>query len=136
MSEEFDKAEQEILEVERRLVARVHRMDQNWHELRSATRKKYAFPAMVAAAAVGALAVGAAVRRNQRPVPSLRWPSRTEEKTTLMAKLLAVASLLSTLRRLPIAPLLGPAMEWLRQRRTGTDMKSRASPISRQRRPL
>lgn len=131
MKASFTEAEKEILEVERRLVARAERMGRNWRDLRTATKKRYAFPALVAAAAVGALAVGAAAGRGRnRTAPTIQF-RRGEEKTTVMAKLIAVASLVSTLRRLPIEPLAAAAMDWMRRRRrTAADTNSRASPIS------
>ena len=134
MNGSLDESQKEILEVERRLVSRVERVGRNWQELRSTAKRKYALPALVAAAAVGALAVGAAAARGKRRAPDFHF-RRGEEKTTLMAKLIAVTSLISTLRRVPIAPLLGPALEWMRSRRSGADTNRRASPISARRLP-
>lgn len=133
MSESFSDAEKEILEVERRMVARAERMGRDWQDLRSSAKRKYALPALIAAAAVGAIAMGAAAGRRRRGAPSFQL-HRGGEKATLMTRLIALASLAGTLRRLPIEPLARVAMDWMRSRRKATDMNSRASPITDRRR--
>src|SRR3954464_13398644 len=134
MKHDRTESEREILEVERRLVARVERMERGWQDLRTSATRRYAIPALVAAAALGALTVGAAAMRGRRKPQLMR--SRTADKPTLLAQVVALASLVGTLRRLPIGPLAGPVLEWMRSRRTRPDMKSRSSPISAARNTL
>jgi hypothetical protein len=105
-------AEAEILEVERRLASRVEQLGTDWKELRQNAARRYSLPLLIGAAAVGAFALAMAARRNHPPVKV------TRDDSSLFAKVVALASLVGTLRRLPIEP----ALRWWRTRRTTVDI--------------
>lgn len=116
-----DPAEQEILAVERRLVGHAERLGTHWREWREITTRKYALPGLAIAALAGGTAMYAALGK-RRPTRHVPTPVRQDGST--LGKVLALASLVGTLQKLPLQPLLA----WL-DRRTGTDSRTGTRPM-------
>lgn len=120
MKRSYSETEKEIIEVERRLIQRSARLGQHWRQLReNAVRKS--LPLLIGGAAVTALVIALTSRNRKffRPAPP-------PDKTSLAAKLVALASLIGTLRRLPIQPLL----QWIQKRRNAPYTKSSGTPMA------
>lgn len=140
--QEYSNAEKEIIEVERRMVERAERIGRQWQNLRETTARRCALPAVGVAALIGGLLAFAALRRNRlptRPPPRLRFGRNLPaQETSLLAKVIALASLVGTLQKLPraIAPLAG-LVRGVRDtpRRTFTDIRTGERPMPAPGRP-